>query len=102
MLDEGVEFATVVSFFFVSLPTDSNSDLFGKVSDTSSPDELIELRVDSDIFGSHHLGDEGLDSSDSAGSFVLEGFTVSQFVNIEGGVDGSFGKAGSLLFLDHI
>ena len=101
VLDEGVEISFGVSFLLVALSTDSNSDLVGKVSDTFSPDELVEFGVDSDIFGLHHLGDEGLDGLDGAGSLVLEGFAVSQFVNIEGGVDGSFGKSGSLFFLDH-
>ena len=101
VLHEGVELAFGVALIFVSLPTDSNSDPVGKVSDTFSPNELVELGIDSHVLSFHHLGDQFLDGSDGTGSFVLEGFTMSQFVNIEGGVDGSFGKTGSLFFLDH-
>jgi len=54
VLDEWVPF--VGSFFFGSLSWDSDSDSSGQVSDTLVPDELIELGVNSNVWGFHHLG----------------------------------------------
>ena len=73
----------------------------GKVSDTLSPDVLVELGVNSHVGGFHHLGDELLDALDGLGSLVLEGGAVSEFVDIDGGVDGGFVETSSLFFLDH-
>ena len=72
-----------------------------QVSDTLSPDELVEFGVDPDIGSSHHLGDELLDLLDGGGCLLLEGGFVCQFVDIDGGVDGGLSQAGSLLLLAH-
>lgn len=61
VLDEGVELALGGTLLLVALAGDSDSDFVGKVADTLVPDELVELRVDADVGGAHHGGDELLD-----------------------------------------
>lgn len=102
VLDEGVELALGGTFFLVALAGDSDSDFVGEVADTLVPDELVELGVDADVGGAHHGGDELLDFFDGSGGFALELGAVGKFVDVDGGVDGSFGKSSPLFFLDHI
>ena len=100
VLDERVVLS-LSAFFLILLPRDSNSDAVGKVADTLWPDELVELGIDAHIGSAHQLGDPLPDGLDSLGSLFLELGAVGQFVNVDGGVDGSFGEPGSLLFLYH-
>jgi hypothetical protein len=101
VLDEGVELAGG-TLFLVAFAGDSDSDSVGEVADTLVPDELVELRVDADVGSAHHGGDQLLDFGDGSGGFALELGAVSQFVDVDGGVDGSFGESSPLFFLDHI
>jgi len=43
------------------------------VLNTSGPDSLVKLRVDTDIVGSHHLGGELANGTNSARGTLLEG-----------------------------
>jgi hypothetical protein len=47
----------------------------GNALDTTLPELLVELGVETDIRGAHSLGGELLDGLDSPGSTVLEGGT---------------------------
>ena len=101
VLDEGVPFASGLAVILVSFSGNSNSDSSGQVSDTLNPECLVELGVDSNIGGLHHLGDQVSDVSDSAGCFLLEGLSVGELVDVESGVDGSLSQTLSLFFLTH-
>lgn len=101
VLNERVELALGVAFLLISLPGDSDSDFVGEISNALSPDVLVELGIDPDITSLHHLGHQLLNLLDCGGGFLLEGFTMSQFVNIDGRVNGSLVEAGSLFLLHH-
>ena len=100
MLDKGVPF-TAFSLIFSSFTGNSDSDSPWQVSDSLIPDELVELRVDSNILGLHHLGDELFDFGECSGSLSFELSPVCEFVDVDGGVDGGFAKSLSLLFFAH-
>lgn len=101
VLDEGVPFISRFAIVFVSFSGDSDSDSSWEVSDTLDPKCLVKLGVNSNISGSHHLGDECPDVSDSAGSFLLEGFSVGKPMDVDGGINSGLGQALSLFFFSH-
>ena len=92
VLDEGVELTLGGAFLLVALAGNSDSDFVGEVADTLVPDELVKFGVDADVGGAHHLGYQLLNFLDSSGGFALELNAVSQFVDVDGFVDGSLSE----------
>lgn len=92
VLDEGVPFAAGLAIILVPLAGHSDSESAGEVPDALIPEGLVELGVDSDIGGPHHLGHEGPDVLDGAGGLALEGLAVGEPVNVDGGVNGGLGQ----------
>lgn len=102
VLNQGVKLALSGTLLLTALARNSNSNLVGKVANSLVPDKLVELGVDADIRSAHHRGHKSLDFRDSLGGLALELGAVSQLVDVDGGIDGSFGKSSPLFLLDHI
>ena len=100
MLNKGIPLLSF-SFFLISFAGNSNSESSGEVSDTLSPESLVELRINSDIGSPHHFGDEVSNAGDSPGSFLFESLSMSDLMNVNGGIDGGLSQAFSLFFLSH-
>ena len=83
MLDQRVESLCAGSLFL-------NSDSVREIAHSLAPDELVELGVDADVLSVHHLLDQLFDFVDRAGSFALKLGTMSEFVDVDGRVNGDF------------
>jgi len=90
MLDQRVESLCAGSLFLNSLPGDSDSDSVREIAHSLAPDELVELGVDADVLSVHHLLDQLFDFVDRAGSFALKLGAMSEFVDVDGRVNGDF------------
>jgi hypothetical protein len=89
VLDKSVHLLSSI-FILVSTTAHSNSDSGGEVLDTLGPDELVQVRVDSDILGQHNLLDELLDSSKRSRCSLLEGLLEGHLSQMDGGVPGGW------------
>lgn len=101
VLHKRVELSLGVSLLLVSLARNSDSNSVGEIADSLRPDELVKLRVDSDVGSSHHFSNPFLDLLESGGRLFLELGAMRQFMYVDGGINGSFGESSSLLFLYH-
>ena len=57
---------------FISLASDSDSDLSGNVSDAINPDKSVKASIDTDIFSKHLFSSEALDISNATRGSLLE------------------------------
>jgi len=101
VLNKGIEFSLSVSLLLVSLARNSDSNSVRKIADSLRPDELVELRINSDVSCSHHLSNPFFDFLESSGGLFLELCAMSQFMYIDSGINGSLSESSSLLFLYH-
>lgn len=58
----------------------------GDILDALLPDGLVELRVETDVRGAHHLDGKLADCFDGARSTVFEGLPVDVLVEVDGGL----------------
>lgn len=92
------------TFLFITTTAKSNSNSSGDVFHTTAPDALIELGVDTDIFGTHHGKSGSLDALNGEWSALFEGAAVDVLMHVDGGFTskdfggGTFG----FLFVSHL
>lgn len=87
MLNKSVHLLWSV-LILVSASAHSNSDSGWQVLDTLGPDELVQVRVDSDILGQHNLLDERLNSAEGSWGSLLESLLESHLGQVDGSVPG--------------
>lgn len=89
MLNKGVHLLGGV-LVLVSATGHSDSHSGGEVLDTLGPDELVQVRVDSDILGEHNLLDELLDSAESSWGSLLEGLLEGHLSQVDSSIPGDW------------
>ena len=83
MLDKGVEFVLSI-LVFVSLASNSDTDLSRNVPDAVNPDESVKASINADISGVHFLLSEAFDITNATGSSLFELDTVEHLVYVDG------------------
>jgi len=71
-------------FVVVSLACKTASDSLGDVGRALHPDVLVEVYVDTDVFGAHLLESKALDGLDSLGSSELAALSMDSLVHVDG------------------
>lgn len=61
------------TLLIIALTVHADTDAVGNILDSTSPDSLVQLRIDADVLGAHVLVGESLDGLDGAGGALLEG-----------------------------